>query len=219
LTYLIEEEDGGVGDELDANGGALALAPGDALDERTADESVGALLQLQLRQQRVDLGRARRRAERSARAQRGGEVQCFARRLRLLERVVLHDVCDVAAEGHRVDDTAAEAHLAAHPDAAAGGVALAADAPGKDVEQRRLARAGRAHERGEVMGGAAGDAVEDILPARGERDAGPLQPALPPGGGGSTHGQAHVGRGAAFELGDFSGELFGTVTYDISHWR
>jgi len=46
--WLIEENETGVGDQLDTDGGSLTLAAGDTLDERSSDSGVLALCQLKI---------------------------------------------------------------------------------------------------------------------------------------------------------------------------
>ena len=46
--WLIEEDETGIGDQLDTDGGSLTLATGDTFHERSSDSRVLALCQLEI---------------------------------------------------------------------------------------------------------------------------------------------------------------------------
>ena len=52
--WLIEEDETGIGDQLDTDGGSLTLATGDTLDKRSTDSGIGALSQLQVVDKFID---------------------------------------------------------------------------------------------------------------------------------------------------------------------
>mmetsp|Transcript_34331 Transcript_34331/g.90928 ORF Transcript_34331/g.90928 Transcript_34331/m.90928 type:complete len:624 (-) Transcript_34331:44-1915(-) len=155
---LVKEGDLGVRDQLGADGGALLLAAGDALDQRVAHHGVRALRQAEgvqhVRQQGLHLLGADVRQ-----AQLCRKLQDLARRGGREERVLLHHVAEEVRLLVRLDHIAVDRDLAADARLAPG-----ADAAGQDVHEARLAGARRAQDARELAGlQVAGDAVQDSL--------------------------------------------------------
>mmetsp|Transcript_74586 Transcript_74586/g.192464 ORF Transcript_74586/g.192464 Transcript_74586/m.192464 type:complete len:243 (+) Transcript_74586:1179-1907(+) len=158
---LVQERDLGVGHELGADGRALLLAAGDALDELVAHHGVGALGQTQrlehVRQQLRQL-----RVVDVVEAQPGGELHDLARRGGREEGVLLHHVAEQVRVLVRLDRVAIQGHAASHLRAAAR-----CHAAGQDVHEGRLPGAGRTQDARELAGPqVAGDPAEDGLLAR-----------------------------------------------------
>mmetsp|Transcript_136031 Transcript_136031/g.435092 ORF Transcript_136031/g.435092 Transcript_136031/m.435092 type:complete len:283 (-) Transcript_136031:8-856(-) len=160
---LVEEGDLGVRDELRADGGALALAAGDALDQLVAHHGVRALDQTQRQQQVLDElipGGARGGAQ----PQTGGEVEDLARRHGAQEGVVLHDVTKQLLHPRRVDDFAVDLHLARDLSAV---LAPLPHTAGEQIQQAGLAGAGGSQDASELpWQQLPGHALQDLLAPR-----------------------------------------------------
>ena len=156
-----EEEELRLGRELDADRNALA-----ALDRQAeageSDHGIGHVLELKELDDLLDVGVFLGLGDVRRLAQVGRVAQRLAHRRRVLVDVLLLDVRRTALE------------LA--PGRATCDEALAADdadrlAVRKDVEERRLAGAGRAHEGGELAGtDVTADMVEELTMAARDRD-------------------------------------------------
>ena len=172
---LVEEQQPRVGEEAHGDGHALALPAADAARALLADDGVGALGDVQHAQHAVHVLQPRRVRLQVRQLQLGLVHQEGARRQRLEERVVLRDVVEDVPHRGGVLGAAVDAHLAG------GGLDPAAE----QVEQRRLAGAGGAHQ-GDQLAGADGDVgVADDLHGLGAR---PAEHAVEGGGVGGEAG-------------------------------
>ena len=135
---LVEEQQQlRLGRHLDADGQALALLDVEALAGH-ADHGVGVVLHLEQLDDLLDVVQFRAAADVGGLAQQRGELQALAHGRGLQVQVLLLHVARLALEA-RVARAAVDQHGAR--DDADGG------ARGQHVEQRRLARAGLAHQR------------------------------------------------------------------------
>mmetsp|Transcript_27792 Transcript_27792/g.44568 ORF Transcript_27792/g.44568 Transcript_27792/m.44568 type:complete len:452 (-) Transcript_27792:54-1409(-) len=158
--WLIQKGDRWVGDQLGANGGALLLAAGQALDHVVACKSVRALRQTQGLDHVVDQA-LHLLVVHPTQTKLSGEGQDLLRSLGRIQRVVLHHVAeDVLVlrglDGDRVQGDlpiycCREAPARTHP-------------AGEEIQERRLPRARRAQDAGELSGlQATRDSFKDLL--------------------------------------------------------
>mmetsp|Transcript_112785 Transcript_112785/g.319891 ORF Transcript_112785/g.319891 Transcript_112785/m.319891 type:complete len:209 (+) Transcript_112785:1120-1746(+) len=142
---LVQQHNGGVGDQLHADRGPLALAARHSLYQSAADGGGPARREPQATQQVVHLrGSLLPRAP--GPLQRGTEQQRLLHRLRGQQRVVLHHKRHAPLQLARRDDLAPDLDGAAE----AAALALGALPSGQHVQQRGLARAGGPEDRREL---------------------------------------------------------------------
>ena len=87
---LIEEDERGVSDQLDTNGGTLALTTGDTLDEGATDLGVGTLVELEVSDEELDTRHLFGHG--SGELQLGGELEALTNSHSLEENIVLLNV-------------------------------------------------------------------------------------------------------------------------------
>ncbi|PMB69223.1 hypothetical protein BM221_003861 [Beauveria bassiana] len=157
-----EDEDAGLGHELDANGDALALLHGQAGAD-LADERVGEGLELEQVDDGVDVGELLLARRLAALAEKRRELERLAdRRVRLVHVELL-----AVARGPLKGD--GERAAVDEDGTGNGAVRLAL---GEHVEERRLAGARRSHERRQITGlDPALDIVEQETVSRGRLDS------------------------------------------------
>ena len=157
---LVEEEEGGLGDELLGQVDPLALAAGDALSDRVSDLHIAGLLDLQLGEDALNLGVDLFVAGVGRQAEASGVVERLVDGELREDDVVLRDISDVSAEGVvvLVEVGSVEEALAFAGDCVAV----------EGHHQRGLAGARGAHQADEFGGeDGEGDVVEDALATAG----------------------------------------------------
>jgi hypothetical protein len=136
-TRTVQEEQQRLGKQLHGDAQALALAAGDALLERRADDDVLHLGEAHLLHHRVDARNALRRVGAARQPQLRGVLERLQHRQVAVQQVVLHHVARVLLQVVHAVLLAVQAQLARH-------LAALVQPARQRVQQRRLAAAGGA---------------------------------------------------------------------------